>query len=63
MTPTLQEYITKILKCNGTGAQELEALVENGEITRLEASIIRMRVASTKLLERVKDLDERTIVV
>lgn len=58
MARSLQPYIDTILKCNGTGASELAKLVDEEEVTKTEASVIRLCVASTKLLDKVTKVDD-----
>lgn len=58
MARSLQPYIDQIFSCNGTGAQELQKLVDENEVTLSEAAIIRLRVAAMKLLHKATKLDD-----
>ena len=62
MSRSLKPFIDKILSCNGTGALELSKLVDEEKVTRSEASVIRLCVASAKMLEKVKKIDNALTV-
>jgi hypothetical protein len=54
-----KELIQHLASCNGNGKEELSKLVENGDVTTDQASVIAIYASMYKLNDRIDKLSQK----
>ena len=59
MDQKFNDYVTKIAACNGTGRQELDKLIQTGEITEEEAEMIYIYAKALEVSTALEVLEQK----